>query len=543
MIPYSNLATLIKALYSYPQCQHTIWITLPSGERQLRNAYRYFHGVLFNILRSLLDQPAVDLNTSPFPALNLESYNALLNYAMRYRHSLPLANCVLHHMTELRQPQLAPSMTTYNILLRGSTLMRRNDIAEDVLRIVRSRIPINGPDAFALHFPHHTSQRRNSRIESGTADLETVRHHHRFCRLLEDTRKYELTIPKPKGLLEPDNTLLTSYMAHLVATGHPEAVATVIARVIPEFKPPKEDTSPEELTARWRRSVVHGVTLGPHFFAVALNALRKAGLRKLAERVWNLACAAETKSLQSGGTVPWCLSVHAYTAMLQFYADETRGWHVDNTATYTRSSVHTRRSLNPRRAMLGIRKGMEVFRALPLASDRVREATVRACKEDREWKRAPTPPRPDARFYNAALSLVSRRPGMCPRGSRLGSRRRWNQRLSQAHQRFLLTGQKPRGWTPELEEIAKSLRKSGYALPIGFRLRLVGRDEQVISQEKIDLGARPYSFGRGVRARSAPHRIPTVKRKGLPLRRRWRRSKWSNVECNDARGGTVTGVK
>jgi len=192
-----------------------------------------------------------------------------------------------------------------------------------------------------------------------------------------------------------------------------------------------------------------------------------------------------------------------------------------------------------------MRKGIQVFRALPLASDRVREATVLACKEDREWERAPTPPRPDARFYNAALSLVSRRPGMCPRarGSRRSSPRRWNQMLSKARQRFLLTGQKPRGWTPELEEIAKSLRESGYALPIGFRLLLVGRDEQVILPGRTDLGARPYSFGRSVRARPALHRIPTVKRKGLPLGIRWRRSKWSNVECNDAPGGTVTEVK
>jgi hypothetical protein len=168
---------------------------------------------------------------------------------------------------------------------------------------------------------------------------------------------------------------------------------------------------------------------------------------------------------------------------------------------------------------------------------------VRACMEGREWKRAPTAPIPDARFYNAALSLVSRQPGMCPRGPRPGSRRRWDQKLSKARQRFLLTGQRPRGWTPELEEIAKSLRESGYALPIGFRIRLVGRDEQVILQEKIDLGARPYSFGRRSRARSSPHRIPTVKRKGLPLRRRWSRLRWSNVECDGAPGGTVAGVK
>jgi hypothetical protein len=533
-IPYANLAPLIKVLYSYPQCQHMIWITLPSGDWQSRNASQYFHGVLLNLLHTLPGRHASHLNTSPLPTLNLESYNALLHYAMRHRHSLVLANRVLYNM---RHPKLAPNITTYNILLRGSTLMRRNDIAENVWRIVQNRIANNGRDTFAHHLPHTAVQGWNSRIESCTGDLE-LRHDHHLRGLLDETRKYELSIPKPNGLLKPDNTLLTSYMAHLIATGRPEAVATVIAQVIPGFGPPKTDTTPEELIARWQTSVVRGVTLGPNFFAVALNALRKAGLRKFAERIWGLARAAEAESLRSGGTVPWCLSVHAYTAMLQLYADETRGWHVGNTAT---CAGHTRRPRDPRRAISGIRKGMQVFRALPLAADRVREAAVRACKEGRKWKRAPTPPRPDARFYNVALSLV-RRPGMCSRGSRPGSRSRWNRMLGKAHQCFLLTGQKPHGWTPELEEIAESLRKSGYALPIGFRLSLVGRDEQVTLQDRTDLGAPPYSIGGSVRARFAPHRIPTVKRKGLPVHGRWRRSRWSNIECNNAPEGAVTRV-
>jgi len=542
-IPYANMATLIKVLYSYPPCQRTIWITLPSGERQPRDAYRYFHDVLLNLLCSLPDQRSLDLDTIPRPALDLESYNALLNYAMRHRHSIALAGRVLHHMTVSRQPQLSPNITTFNILLRGSTLMRRNDIAESILRVVRSRLPGKESGTFLHHFSPRTSQGWNSRVGSYPTSLEFDPHCHRFRGLLEDIRQYELRIPQPKGHLKPDNTLLTSYMAHLVATGRPRAVAAVITRVIPEFAPLKKDATSEELTARWQTSVVRGVALGPHFFSVALNALRKAGLRNLAERLWTLARAAETESLLSSDTAPWCLGVHAYTAMLQLYADETRWWPVSNTATRVGQPGRPYHLRDSRRAMLGMRMGMQVFRALPLAADRVRQAAVRECKEGREWKYTPAPPNADARFYNAALGLVSRRPGMCRRGSRPSPRWRWNHTLlGKAHRRFVQTGQKPRGWTPELEEIAKSLRKSGYTLPIGFRVRLLGRDEQLPSQVKIDLGVRPYSFGRGVWARFAPHRIPTVKRKGLPLRGRWRHSKWSSIECDGTPEGTVTGV-
>lgn len=526
-IPYANLSLLIKILYSYPQCQQKVWITLPSGERRFCNAFRYFHGVLFNLLSALPDRRSLGPVVDQLPALNIDSYNALLNYAMRFRHSLTLADRVLHHMTESRKPPLAPSMATYNTLLRGSTLMRRNDIAESILQIVRPRIPGNKVDLSIPHFPPATLRGRPHNEPSQTSS-RFERNRRRFRGLLEDTCKYELTIPKPEGLLKPDNQLLTTYMAYLVATGRPDAVAILITRIIPGLELPKRPLTHDELMSSWFTSVARGVALGPYFFAVALNALRKAGQGRFARRVWRLARAAEKKSLRGDRTTPWCLSVHAYTAMLQLYANETSRWK-------TGGGVHCHgamgaesprlRPREPWRAISSLRNGMEIFRALPLAADKVREAAVRARNEGREWKTAPTPPKADARFYNAALSLVGRWPGMAPR-AHPGSRRRWDRILGCARQRFSSTGHKPRGWTPELEEIAKSVRNAGYRLPVGFRLRLVGRDEEVVSEEtmKIDLRARPYSFGSRPRSRFAPHRIPTVKVRGLPLRRRWRSS-------------------
>src|SRR6267154_263455 len=204
-IPYAN-ATLIKVMYSYPQCQHTVWTTLPSGERQLRNAYRYFNEVLRNLLRSFPDQRLLDPNTRRLPSLNVESYNALLHYALRCRNSLALANRVLHHMTELHRPPLAPDTCTYNILLRSSTLMRRNDIAESVLRIVPWQMPDKKPEVVDRS-SLRTIQGRNPRIESSSTGSQ-LGCRYRFHRLLGDTRGYELNIPKPKELLEPDKVLL-----------------------------------------------------------------------------------------------------------------------------------------------------------------------------------------------------------------------------------------------------------------------------------------------------------------------------------------------
>lgn len=528
-IPYANLAKLIKVLYSYPQCKHNVWVTLPSGEQSL-NAYRYFNRVLFDLLSSLPDCRSRDVHT---PALNLQSYNALLNYAMRFRHSVSLADRVLRHMTELRKPPLAPNMSTYNTLLRGSTLLRRNELAESILRMMRRRMSGGQVDKFIPHFPLTTPKETNQQIGPSRTDLSLDPHHRRFRGLLKEIREYELVIPKPKGLLEPDNILLTTYKAHLIATGRPDAAAALVVRVIPELESLKRRLSPEELSAKWSACVASGVTLGPYFFAVALNALRKAGRRRLAERVWELGRAAEAKSLEPGSTTPWCLSTHAYTTMLQLYADETRGWGPpgqphgsSRKITGAKLAGRLSRPKDPLRAQLGLQKGMQVYRTLPCAAERVREAGVRGRNQDLE------PPIADARFYNAALGLVSRRPGMPTRSSRRGSRWRWNQLLDTAQERFLLNGQKPHGWTPELEEIIQGVKSAGYPIPLGFRLRLVGRDAQVTSEGKVDLSSRPYSFGRRVRSRFAPHRIPTVKTKGLPVRGRW--PQWAEKDGGDA---------
>jgi hypothetical protein len=534
-IPYTNLAPLIKLLYSYPQCQHKVWVTLPSGQRQSLNAYRYFHRVLFDLLCSLPDHRSRDVGASQFPALNLESYNALLNYAMRFRHSVSLADRVLY---QIRKHRLAPSMTTYNTLLRGCTLLRRNDLAESILCVMRRRMPGSQVDVFIPHFPLATPPETKPQIGPLHTDLPFEPHRRRFCGLLKDTRESELTIPEPKGLLEPDNVLLTTYMAHLIATGRPDTVATLIVRVIPELEPSQRCLSPEGLSASSSGGVAGGVTLGPHFFAVALNALRKAGRRSFAERVWALARAAEAKSLEPGSRTPWCLSTHAYTTMLQLYVDETRGWHshgqphdLSRKVIGAERAERLPRPKDPRRAKLGVQKGMQIYRALPCAAEKVREVVVRERHQDRKWNLEP--PAADARFYNAALGLVSRRPGMPRRSSRQGSRWRWNRLLGAAHKRFLRTGHKPHGWTPELEEIVQGVKSAGYALPLGFRLRLVGRDAQIrpqekMDQEKMDLGMRPYSFGKKARPRFAPHRIPTVKSKGFPVaaRGRWRRLEW-----------------
>ncbi|KAI0260486.1 hypothetical protein BC834DRAFT_941815 [Gloeopeniophorella convolvens] len=522
-IPHPNLATLIKVLYSYPQCKHNVWVTLPSGEPHFCNAYRYFNEVLSELLSSLPRYRPYDLNTS-LPALNMDSYHALLNYSLRSCHSLTLADRLLHHMTQLRRPPLAPNMATYNILLRSCTLMRRNDLAEDVLRVIRQHVPDTQVDTYVPDFSGPAVQRRKT--EDRPHRPEPFKwHRRRFRKLLDDIQTQQLTVPQPNGTLEPDNTLLTSYMAHLVATGRPRAAAALIGRVIPElFAYPKLTTS-EERIAAWDASVLRGVKLGPYFFAAALNTLRKSGLTSIAERVWRLACAAEARSQEPGSTTSWSLSIHAYTAMLQLYAEEMRRWQKDGKihdrvviSGCSRTPVR-RRDL--KRAAIFLQKGMCVFRQLPVSARTAQEFLTQSREDGSKLEHILAPPKADARFYNAALSLVGRHPGAPARAPRQGPHSRWNDMLRDTRRHFAHRGRKPRSWTPELEEVACAVVRAGYALPVGFQLRLVGRAECIMQRERADISARPSSFGRRGRPRFAPHRIPTFKRRGLPVRGRW----------------------
>jgi len=154
-LPFGQISSLIRALYSCPSDPRCASSHLRQGRRVEINAYDYIHEVLLQICRSLPTENSKPSLIHPevLPRLDTRAYNALIHYALRHRLSPALADTVIEHMTVHRKPPLNPDVITYNTLLRSASLLRRDDLANQVLDILRKRGE-NADHAIRTIMPH-----------------------------------------------------------------------------------------------------------------------------------------------------------------------------------------------------------------------------------------------------------------------------------------------------------------------------------------------------------------------------------------------------
>ncbi|KAI0052631.1 hypothetical protein FA95DRAFT_1532489 [Auriscalpium vulgare] len=531
-LPFQSLGLLIKVLYSYPRSRTRV-LVVQGDDKRFLHAYGYFHAVLHRLtsnLPSTYHNTRTEIVQGP---LDIEAYHSLLHYSLTQKHAPDLAQSILTHMTSVRNPPVQPDVVTYNILLRASRLLRRNDMSEQILQTLRQNMPVTSVGASIPTVEHpDSSLPRDPSRNSPHLMINNTGFIHR---------------------LTGDSTLLVAYIAHLTSTGRGGAVADVLFKIIPELSlvdHPEWDNVLPKHRAHYKRiaqshSIARAARLGPHFFAAVINALGKVGKTGLAERVWYLAQSAEAKSWKTSS--PWSLSIHAYTTMLQIYAREARkglryrypkyrqpeatsdqidrekkvnavGW-----ALYVLSKHERSRTPDRRRNVLGRTLGARLYRSMRLGGRAVYNSLL--LKQGDALPKSVHPPIPDARFFNAALSLFTRRTGIwAPRP--LALRSRWRARLRRAHKRYLREGFTSPHWSPALEEIALDMQAAGFALPIGVREMLLGRwgvmstsDSEAVWPEDERVRRRPMSFGRVKRPTFRPYAVPVAKTKGLPLSR------------------------
>ncbi|KAI0069248.1 hypothetical protein BV25DRAFT_119063 [Artomyces pyxidatus] len=551
-LPMKHLSSLIKLLYSYPRNDLEVWIKLRGGEPRSYNAYLYFNAVLVRLCRNLPTEVPREGSRPSFhlrlPALDLESYNALLNYSLTRRHSLQLADRITTHMVSQRRPPLSPSIVTYNIFLRGSTLMRRNDISKKVLEALARNMSPEDRRASLLSFgKHHDSSSKRDAYGISAAKKTAI------DRGVRRIQMGNTAIPDADTRISASPHSLVAYIKYLVVTNRSAAVGDILFNLIPELVSvdhPEWGELPGEVRDRLRRqqrrqsregSVKAAVGYGPHFFAAVLHALCKAGKTGLAERVWTLAKAAEQASWDTPN--PWCLSIHAYTSMLQVYASEARKglqmvpskptalamrWQ-PTSATKANAvgwahfilSNQVWRSSDRRRSPMGMRMGHRLYLSMQLGSQSIYESLQLLQAEGRPLPKKLEPPVPDERFFNAALDVFGRRAGIHTRRT-YATRAYWRRRLRRAQRRFLDTGAQSHHWSAKVEQIALDMHAAGYSIPAGFQEMFVGRWETRDPAGDAVLVRRkdpPFSFGRRGRARFLPHRVQTLKTKGLPVKR------------------------
>ncbi|KAG9317083.1 hypothetical protein JVU11DRAFT_1270 [Chiua virens] len=297
------------------------------------------------------------------------------------------------------------------------------------------------------------------------------------------------------------------------------------------------------------------VSLGPHFFTSVLNALCKAGKTGLAERVWLLAKQAERISWLKAGSdgfevgEGWCLPVHAYTIMMQLVCGRKRArasvfvlalqdasveigshkWQprvnkktkVKGWAGYVLAKDKIASRHRSRRT-LGLRMGAVLYRSMFRAARDIYDTLTRIVPDAQ--------PRvynlePDARFFNAALEMFTRQPGMIRRAVQTRPAH-WRQKERKAMMRYSRRGVVPRNCNPFLQRIVHGMLDAGFEIPMAYRRLFLGTwvYGSMNQSGTPPVNRQPLAFSMP-RKRFFPHALPTHKERGLPIQR----SEWKKV--------------
>ncbi|PIL36637.1 hypothetical protein GSI_00326 [Ganoderma sinense ZZ0214-1] len=580
-----RVAGVINALYSCPKTNAVVWI-LRDGEMVQVKAYQYFHDVLQRLIHSLSnrDSSRPPLNLSKRSYNSLLSYSLRHRFSPRMASQVlqhmcvdrtpPMApdivtfNILLRSGTLLRNLRISEAVLTALRLGSEEFNVENSPFRQPPLDTVGTdeacssidsstdRPPEPIPDEDIPHSDFLAAKARLSR-EVFTPPNE----------LLESVRTTATT-------LEPSIYTLTTFITHLTSTGRPDAVAAVLFDILPELNvivadhPATNGSANLHSTMTYKAALKLAVSRGPYVYAAMINALVKAGEIGLAERVFILAQQAAIGSsnpnfVRHGRS--WRLSVHAFTSLMQGYARVALGrlpahkrereyvgttllardalWrpqarHYD--AGYARYVYamreenfkialrrYNKRQTSRRNATLLYRAMMTgarsiLARFIAQCPTTVDSARVRTRRNGAIWWWRTTP---DARFFNAALELFAA--GSRTERSKRRPSRFWHGRWRRAERKFEQTGEvETDKWTPMLHKVAQAMVAHGFDVPVAYRHLLVGKWQTPMKakrKRKIVIHA-PYSFPPAtIHQRRWTHSLPTVKTKGLPMRKRWRR--------------------
>ncbi|KAI6105349.1 hypothetical protein F5141DRAFT_1048781 [Pisolithus sp. B1] len=565
-LPYSDISTLLRVLYSCPRDRDNVWIA-QDGHLEPRNAYQYFHGVLLRLVKRppikakdrLTKQGGTGDHPGPpvMPQLSRETYNTLIHYALRHRMSLEKARKLLQHMEFIRSPGLKPDIATYNIFLRSGTLLRRNDLVSCALEELRMTKINNHHGIMVLPQSQESLQSSKNPVEhsvpsSGAVGLDP--------RPIPLSKVLRIT---PPPSLTADGITLASYISHLTSSGRPHAVVDVLWYILPEMSvvdhPAWDKITPElraSISGRSRQERLgRAVSLGPWFFTTVLNALCKAGRTGLAERVWLLAKQAEMASWleaseDGNGRVVegWRMPVHAYTIMLQVYGKEAKkgiglrpgnprepNWNPSSAAKirkgWARYVAYRARvtDLHLSRRLRALRLGAIHYRSMWRGALDIYNSLA---KFDSNCDPVVRHLQPDERFFNAALDMFGRQTAMARRSQR-SNPAHWRNLNRRAMVRYSRFGIPPRKWNPFLRRVVHEMLNAGYTVPVGFRRWFVDTwfYTSLDRQGRPLRHQQPYGFPKLCTHPFRPHALPTLKTRGLPVSR----NTWTKALNQDAR--------
>jgi hypothetical protein len=486
LLPSSRVSSFVKACHTarrYLQVMQSrsdgITVSITSRDERVD---AQIHGYLQMFIRDLcpsktgLQPPHLDLNTC----------NALLHYALRFCHSQNLAGTVLRYMFEVRAPAFPTEQSTYNILLRSSSLLRENDFAELVMRVWNGQSKKENLHVAIQKEEVWNGKRRSHKPPPQQSD-------HRERRMDNESFLPPPPITPNSWVSSPERarshgTSLVACITHSTSIGRPEEVVRFIYQLFPgiDFSrlAPRSSTSLERSVPHdYFTSVQAASRLGPYVISAILNAAAKTGKIGLVERLWHLVNQAEVASWDDspGNSFPsWRLSIHSFTSVLRAYASEKRR----GSPSSSFSSVERRA-----RGWGGDLKGMPTPQLAEIMAERVyssreycgpRKLHTPAGVKLVEMPDKLSDPVPDKRFFLAALDAFdepSSNPGRSPRNP-LGNRRareylRWSRKI------FLKQGYSRQRPTALMGRVLLDMRRCNQEIPARYLPLVMNHTAQV----------------------------------------------------------------
>lgn len=568
LLPYSQISSLIKTLYNCPSSPPVKIAYHVSGRTRHMNAHSYCRSVVYRFLQRRLhtdkewekeSNEHSDMEEKPpdqaLPQEKLDVYssNSLIHYSLRFVRSPALASQIFQRMKEDEEGP-APNISTYNILIRSSTLLRHNDTTKNVVNFLAQRPENQDDENSAIQYAakqlleHRSNKDPHELWRSEDTQLSDVLRR----AILEE---FDIPLdPDSNGdaALQTDIYTLNSIICHLTAIGKPGLAVAILYKVIPEMDPLYDPVQLEEHSQNREidlktQILMRSVTLGPWFFASILNALQKAGKTGLATRVWALAQEAEQWSWDRPEAWPWALHIHAYTVMMRIYANEalkgnvlvekdpneSRGprpawlpaWEDDEWRVRKKGKVigwyqpgsPNRIKLHPLRHEAARLAGLRLFSSLKNKILRVQQQLDKFIQEHPEVHvpKSMKVPYMDARFFNAALDLYSRHPGQ--RRNTEGTRYLWRRRLRAYRGKYMRYGERPDVPDPRILVILNHMQECNIPIPIAYKPLLYGSLEsqtKPVKRPAPPLLVTPFPETSKIRFR--PHALLTLKTRGMP---------------------------
>ncbi|KAF9004718.1 hypothetical protein BDQ17DRAFT_1304835 [Cyathus striatus] len=492
LIPHDDIAFLVRTMYACPKVNSNVWVLNADNQPEKVQAHRYLHAVLSRLISNLpAKAPEPPYVISPprtsdgweggvMPPLNLNSYNALIHYALRHQLSPALASQILDHMATQREEPLKVDITTINIVLTSGKLMRRPDIVNQALGILKL---------------NQITKWKNAMTRGSLSLLESSRH---------------------------------QYLSCLRSSGDPMAVVNQLFKILPGLRPseiptykdlPKGDRF-RQRKLHVRKALMRAAKLGPYVFTELLNCLLKAGKIDLMRWVFNWARKAEKWSWKDPTIKAWNLPIHAYTIMIEGYAVIIRRhWiaHSPNVDLRLHAITGTTRTKNTQKAFVARNLAQWVRSLMARQAQAIKNTSLALNELKREQLLKLLPPKPDARFYNALLAVHARSCGMRPRKA-AARRSRCRQLLRHSIQRRREVQARPKLKDPVLLEILREMLGAGFAIPLGLRHLFVGilKPATLAFEGKRSMDRTPRAFpDAAAKSTKSLYSIPVPKTKGL----------------------------